>query len=112
MVYNPASTVVLLTLLKDDKGMNTLLSDDIKGRTESSKLIRDFVKELEATGNADAMQELLEEKYSKDFKTITKRLDTDSTYALMDNIWENLIKYKKAIDKKPGNPKIYRQQLK
>ena len=99
-MYNPASTVVLLTLLKDDKGMNTLLSDDIKGRTESSKLIRDFVKELEATGNADAMQELLEEKYSKDFKTITKRLDTDSTYALMDTIWENLIKYKKAIDKK------------
>lgn len=80
--------------------MNTLLSDDIQSKTNSATLIKNFVKELEATGNADAMQELLEEKYAKDFKAITKRLDTDSTYALMDNIWENLIKYKKVIDEK------------
>ena len=100
MVYYPASPVLLLTFLKDEKGMNTLLSDDIKGKTNSATLIKDFVKELEATGNADAMQELLEEKYSKDFKTITKRLDIDSIYALMDSIWENLIKYKKVLDEK------------
>ena len=100
MVYYPASPVLLLTFLKDEKGMNTLLSDDIKGKTNSATLIKDLVRELEATGNADAMQELLEEKYAKDFKTITRSLDTDSTYALMDNIWENLIKYKKVLDEK------------
>lgn len=100
MVYYPASPVLLLTFLKDEKGMSTLLSDDIKGKTNSATLIKNFVKELEATGNADAMQELLEEKYSKDFKAITKRLDIDSIYALMDNIWENLIKYRKALDEK------------
>jgi len=100
LVYYPASPVLLLTFLKDEKGMSTLLSDDIKGKTNSATLIKNFVKELEATGNADAMQELLEEKYSKDFKAITKRLDIDSIYALMDNIWENLIKYRKALDEK------------